>query len=138
MRERKFDFNNFADSIAPIDTSYAENTAAAFNAMQDALNAERERKLERDNAVLGIKEDTAQMKKQLEDANARIDLLNSQLDDVRSKMEEERLASINRDAENAKSAKEAKTMSIIGIVIGASALLFGAVGAVAGVIALFK
>ena len=104
-----------------------------------------EQEIARDNDLYEIKQNTADMNQRIEDANERILLLNKQLDaandDLRKTREEcdtvnkqlleYQIDSQKRDEENKITASEARTFSII-------SLLLAAIAAAAALAALLK
>ena len=118
MSDRRFSFNDIdASSFVPSTSiDLAEEARAGMAALEEVKREEREAEREKFEAVLGIKEDTSELNRKLADANARIDLLNTQVDNITKQME-------TGDAANAKSSRIATILSIIGIAIAFASLL---------------
>ena len=118
----KFDFND------PHDAECAQ--------FLKSLQADAERKQqERDDDLHAIREDVADMNQRIEDANERILILNEQLDaandelrktreecdTVNKQLLEYQIDSQKRDEENKITASEARTFSIISLLLAAIA-----------------
>lgn len=101
----------------------------------EARNAE---KISRENRMYEIEQNTKDindrmsgMQNQIDDVNAELRQLKNEADTTNRQLLQAQLDSQERDRENAKAAGKAQITSYISLVIGI-------VGAVAGVIALFK
>ena len=105
-----------------------KKSIAASTDLINEINREKERQQKaRDADLHAISEHTSHIKKSVDDVNARVDLLNTQLDGVAVKMD---LA----DEANAKAARKAQNTAYVSIGIAAVSMIAAIVSAIISLI----